>query len=77
MVLASRLTKGKIKQREEGKDFGVWFDSKIVRCISISDGKVLYGNHLNLHDGESNLIPRMEKALKHLATFCETKKETF
>lgn len=28
-------------------------------------------------NGEANLAERMEKALKHLATFCETKKETF
>ena len=28
-------------------------------------------------DGEENLRERMEKALKHLATFCPKKKETF
>lgn len=32
---------------------------------------------LFMNNAESNLVERMEKALKHLATFCEQKEETF
>ena len=36
-----------------------------------------YMDWVGFHNGEKDIAFRMEKALKHLATFCETKKETF
>ena len=42
-------------------------------------GKTTYyrGSWFSLINGEDNFYERFEKAFKHLATFCEKKKETF
>lgn len=34
-------------------------------------------NYLYIQEGEENLKKRIEKALKHLSTFCKKKEETF
>ncbi len=55
---------------------------EIEKVVQIMDGTKKYREAsyamVQFHfDGEENLRERMEKALKHLATFCPKKKETF
>ncbi|WP_333624575.1 hypothetical protein [Sphingobacterium siyangense] len=65
-------------------DLNIWFKSNVVRYeINVDadgDGKndVHFVKHVPfIGDKENNLCERMAKALQHLNTFCEKKKETF
>ena len=51
-----------------------------AKILCDADGTKDYRTWSGIHiaeDAEENIIKRVEKALKHLSTFCETKKETF
>lgn len=52
-------------------------DAKIIKEINIETMKEYYLGEIKLKNREPNIAERMAKALKHLATFCEQKKEAF
>lgn len=62
----------------DGSAAQLHFTAEVVKH-SYSDGSSGYNNtsYFEIMNREENLYARMEKAIKHLATFCEKKKETF
>uniref|UniRef100_UPI0040496C21 hypothetical protein n=1 Tax=Flavobacterium sp. TaxID=239 RepID=UPI0040496C21 len=68
-----------------GREYGGFlFKSEVVKyeqydCSDFSDNKIIYDSFcsIRIYKGEENIYERIEKALKHLATFCPKKTETF
>jgi hypothetical protein len=60
-------------------DGKLYFSSDVVQDINTDKGWVSYYSNstLKLANREADIRNRVEKALKHLATFCEKRKETF
>lgn len=60
-------------------DGKLYFSSDVVQDINTDEGWVSYYSNstLKLANREADIRNRVEKALKHLATFCEKRKETF
>ena len=54
---------------------GIYADAEIVRWESLGAAGSIHGP--SIRNGESDIHERMIKALTHLATFCEKKKEAF
>lgn len=60
-------------------DGELYFNAEVVQDINTDEGWVSYyrKSTLKLANREADIRNRVEKALKHLATFCEKRKETF
>jgi hypothetical protein len=60
-------------------DGKLYFSSDVVQDINTDKGWVSYYSNstFKLANREADIRNRVEKALKHLATFCEKRKETF
>lgn len=60
-----------------GKTY-IYADAEIIQFTYFPDGKKKYSSsYLSIRNGESGIHERMIKALTHLVTFCEKKKEAF
>lgn len=55
---------------------GIFTDADIIQGIT-GGGEKYYDSKLDILNGEPDIHERMIKALTHLATFCEKKKEAF
>jgi hypothetical protein len=60
--------------------FSFSYAAKVIKVKSIKDESERYNNNvlgIKIEPREENIHSRIEKALKHLATFCPKKKEAF
>lgn len=56
------------------------YSAKVIEYTNVTDKKTSYSSGLwgiSLAEREDDIYARIEKAMKHLATFCPKKKETF
>lgn len=56
------------------------YSAAVVRKLILDSNEEYYDSHpwgIEIVEREENIRARVEKALKHLATFCEQKKEAF